>query len=48
VKRISVWIDSKNESADQVLAKLNEFLARTGLNYRIVEICEIVQSEESK
>ena len=48
MKRITVWIDSKNESVEQVLEKLKEFLAQNGFRYKIVETCELIELGESK
>jgi hypothetical protein len=48
LKRITVWIDSKNDSVEQVRERLKEFLAQTGLRYKIVETCELIEPEESK
>jgi len=43
VKRITVWIDSKNDIIEKVIEKLEEFLVQNGLRYRIVEICELIE-----
>jgi hypothetical protein len=48
VKRITVWIDSKDDSIEQVREKLKGFSAQTGLRYKIVETCELIEPEESK
>jgi hypothetical protein len=48
VKRIIVWIDSRDDSVEQVLEKLKEFLAQTGLRYKIVDTCELIELKESK
>jgi len=46
VKRITVWIDSKNSSVEQACEKLREFLAQMGLRYKIVEMCELIEPGE--
>lgn len=48
MKRITVWIDSKDDTAEKTLEKLKEFLAVNGIKHRIVEICELIESEEGK
>lgn len=48
MKRIIVWIDSKDDSVEQVREKLEEFLAQIGLRYKIVEECELIEPEDGK
>lgn len=48
MKRITVWIDSKNDSVEQLREKLKEFLAQNGLRYKILETCEIIEPGEGK
>jgi len=48
VKRITVWIDAKNDSVEQVREKLKEFLVQMGLRHMIVETCELRGAEDSK
>lgn len=48
LKRITVWIDSKNDTVEKALEKLKEFLVLNGLKYKIVEICELIEPEEGK
>jgi len=48
MKRITVWIYSKSDSAEQVSEKLREFLAQMGLRHMIVETCELVENGDNK
>jgi len=48
VKRITVWIDSKNDTVEQVLEKIKEFLVQNRLRYKIVEICELIDPGENQ
>jgi hypothetical protein len=48
VKRITVWIDSKDNSVEQVRERLKGFLAQNGLRYKIVETCALIEPGESK
>lgn len=48
MKRITVWIDSKNDTVEQVLEKLKGFLVQNGLRYKIVEICELIEPRENQ
>ena len=45
MKRVTLWIDSKDESVEQVCEKLEDFLARMGLRYKIVDISKLIESE---
>lgn len=48
MKRITVWIDTKNESVEQIREKLKKFLAEMRLRYKIVEICELREPGDDK
>jgi hypothetical protein len=48
VKRITLWIDSKNDTVEKTLEKLKEFLAVNGIRHKIVEICELIEPGEGK
>jgi len=48
VKRITVWIDSKNDGVEQIHKRLKELLAQNGIRYKIVETCELIELGESK
>ncbi len=45
MKRVTLWIDSKDETVEQVRKKLGDFLARMGLRYKIVDTSELIESE---
>jgi hypothetical protein len=45
VKRITVWIDSRDESVEQVREELKKYLAKAGLTYKILENSELIGSE---
>ncbi len=48
MKRITVWIDTKNDSVEEVREKLKEFLVQMGLRHRIVEPCELIEPDDNK
>jgi ABC-type uncharacterized transport system substrate-binding protein len=48
VKRITVWIDSKDANVEKTLEKLKEFLAVNGIRHKIVEVCELIEPREGK
>jgi hypothetical protein len=45
VKRIIVWIDSKDDVVEQVGKSLKTLLSSLELKYKIVDIGEIVEKE---
>jgi hypothetical protein len=45
VKRIIVWIDSKDDVVEQVGKSLKNLLSSLELKYKIVDIGEIVEKE---
>lgn len=48
LKRITVWIDSKDENIEQVCKRLEKFLSSVGFLYKIVDVCELKLSEDGK
>jgi len=48
MKRIIVWVDSKGDNVKRALEELKKFLSSAGLRYTIVEVCELIESEDSK
>jgi len=48
MKRIIVWVDSKNDNIEQARERLKEFLSSVGLRYTIVETCELIEPEDGK
>jgi len=48
MKRIMICVDSKSDSVEGIRDKLKEVFSELGLPYRIVEICELIEQEESK
>jgi len=48
VKRITVWIDSRSDTVEQVQEKLKGFLVQSGIRYKIVEICELIEPGENQ
>lgn len=47
MKRIVVWIDSKDDDVKRVRRRLEKLLSSLGLWYNIVDVCELVL-EDSK
>jgi hypothetical protein len=45
MKRIIVWIDSKDEAVEQVREKLKDYLSAQGLQYKILESSELIETE---
>jgi hypothetical protein len=48
MKRIIIWVDSKNEKFDKTLENLKKLLSSTGLNYSIIDICELAEQGDNK
>jgi hypothetical protein len=48
MKRIIIWLDSKNEKVDKTLENLKKLLSSTGLDYTIVDVCEISEQGDRK
>jgi len=48
MKRIIVWVDTKNTDVGQTLENLKKFLSSAGLNYSIIDICELAKLGEDK
>jgi len=47
LKRIIVWIDSKDNDVERVRRRLEKLLSSMGLSYNIVDVCELM-FEDSK
>ena len=45
MKRVTLWIDSKDQSVEQVLEILEGLLAELGLRYKIVDTSKLIESE---
>lgn len=48
LKRIIVWVDSKDEDAEQVCKRLEKLLSSMGRGYKIVDVCELKWTEDDK
>jgi len=49
MKRIVVWIDSKDEDVERVCRKLERFLKSIGISHKILDPCELAYvSSDSK
>ena len=48
MKRIIVWVDSKNDDVEQVRKRLKKFLNSMGVRHTIVEVCELIEPEDGK
>jgi hypothetical protein len=47
MKRIVIWVNTKNKKVGQTIEDIKKFLRSAGLEYNIVDICEIAE-EDSK
>lgn len=48
MKRIIVWVDAKNRKVGQTLENLKKFLSSAGLQYSIVDVCELAEPGDDK
>jgi len=48
MKRVIIWIDSKNDKLDQVMMKIRKSLNSFKVNYSIVDISELRDMGEDK
>jgi hypothetical protein len=48
MKRITVWVDSKNDDTKKVCKRLKKLLSSMELRNTIVEVSELAESGESK
>jgi len=48
MKRIIIWVDTKNRKVGQTLESLKKYLRSAGLQYNIVDICELADQGDSK
>jgi hypothetical protein len=45
MKRIIVWVDTENMKVGQTLQSLKKFLSSAGVQYSVVDICEIAEGD---
>ena len=45
MKRIVIWVNTKNRKVGQTIEDIKRFLRSAGLEYCIVDICEIAEGE---
>jgi len=45
MKRIIVWVDTENMKVSQTLENLKKFLRSAGLQYSVVDVCEIAEGD---
>jgi len=45
MKRIILWVDTENMKVAQTLENLKKFLRSAGLQYCVLDICEIVEGD---
>ena len=48
LKRITVWIDGKDNDVEQICKRLEKLLSSVGLQHKIVNVCEIKWLEYDK
>jgi len=48
MKRIIIWVDTKNRKVGQTIENIKRFLNSEDLKYNIVDICEVVELGDSK
>lgn len=48
MKRIIVWVDSKDEDTEQVCKRLEKLLSSVARGYKIVDVCELKWVEDDK
>jgi hypothetical protein len=48
MKRIIVWVDTENKKVGQTIENIKRFLSSAGLEYNIVDVCEIGELGDSK
>jgi len=48
LKRITVWIDCKEDDVEWVRKELEKFLSSMGLWYKIVDVSELIGVRDTK
>ena len=48
MKRITVWIDCKEDDVERVRKGLEKFLSSIGLWYKIVDVSELIGVRDTK
>lgn len=48
LKRITVWIDGKDNDVEQICKRLEKLLSSVGLQHKIVNVCELKWLEYDK
>ena len=48
MKRIIIWVNSRDETVDKTLENLKKLLKTTGLEYSIIDICELAEQGDKK
>jgi hypothetical protein len=48
MKRIIIWVDTKNRKVGQTIENIKKFLSSAGLKYNIVDVCEVAELGDSK
>jgi len=45
MKRIIIWVDTKNRKVGQTIEDIKKFLKSVGLEYNIVDVCEVAEGD---
>jgi len=45
MKRVTIWVDCKDEKVEDIRREIESFLKSQGFEYMMVDVCELVSAD---